>query len=270
MGKALVRRRHSAFAAGLATLAMALGFTAIPADAASRPVLDYVALGDSYAAGQGATPYTDRSCFISRKGYPAIADNLGNVRLDVNAACSGQVVRDVLLDVPETVGGNTDIVTVTVGGNDLGTTNVLLACIPAPESAACLEAVGTARAKLTDGTLATELAAVVAAIHYESPSAKIVLTGYPLLFDPTHPFAGIANPTAEVLNALIANVAVGTGAQYVDVTAAFTDHGVGSAEPWINFNQADLLDPANFHPTGEGYRHGYFASLVGQKAFDRN
>ncbi|WP_426764047.1 hypothetical protein ACP3TD_16420 [Pseudarthrobacter sp. 1G09] len=45
---------------------------------------------------------------------------------------------------------------------------------------------------------------------------------------------------------------------------------IGSAEPWINVSSAGVLDPANFHPNGLGYRHGYYAALVGQGAFELN
>lgn len=267
MARSGVRRRRSAFAAGLATMAMALGFTVIPAEAATTPRIDYVALGDSYAAGVGAAPYTDPTCVLSRKGYPVIADNLRNVELTANAACSGwktfQVRDAALLKVT----GDTDIVTVTAGGNDLESIAILMACVPAPESVECATAQGVAIGKLTDGSLATGLGEIVAAIKSKSPTAKVVFTGYPLLFDPAHPFAGVANPLAGVLNQVIAGVAGGTGSTYVNVAPAFTGHGIGSADPWINYNPANPLDSANFHPNSEGYRHGYFASLASQDAF---
>jgi lysophospholipase L1-like esterase len=245
---------------------MALGFAAVPAQAAPPNQLEYVALGDSYGAGVGAAPYTDPTCDLSRRGYPVIADNLRNVELTANAACSGwktfQVRDAALLKVT----GDTDIVTVTAGGNDLDSIAVLNACVPAPQSVECLTAQGAVVTKL--GSLGTGLTKIVAAIKSKSPTAKVVFTGYPLLFDPSHPFAGVANPLAVALNQVIANVAVGTESTYVDVATAFTGHGIGSADPWINYNPANPLDGANFHPNGEGYRHGYFASLVSQGAFD--
>ena len=264
-----VRRRRPAFAAGLAVMAMALGFTAIPADAAPPTRIDYVALGDSFAAGQGAAPYTDPACFVSRKGYPVIADNLRNVQLTTNAGCSGQVAADVAADALAAVDSGTEIVTVTVGGNDLGTTNVILACLPAP-TPECGGALATVQTKLTDGSLAASLAGVVAAIRTKSLTAKIVFTGYPRLFAPDHPFAAVANPLADALNGVIAGVASGTGSQFVDVSGAFAAHGIGSAEPWINFSAAGVQDPANFHPNSQGYRQGYYASLVKQRAFALN
>ena len=57
MGTLKLRRRRTAWAAGLATLAMAAGLAAVPAQAVDKT--KYIALGDSYAAGQGAGPYLD-------------------------------------------------------------------------------------------------------------------------------------------------------------------------------------------------------------------
>jgi lysophospholipase L1-like esterase len=263
-----VRRRRPAFAAGLATLAMALGFTAVPADAAPPPQLDYVALGDSYASGHGALPYTDLNCFVSQKGYPAIADKLRDVELTLNAGCSGWTMDLVKANLPVSALQEAEIITLTVGANDLNTTTLLLACLSDPSSAACREATAVVTTMLAPGgSFAAELADLVLTIRAIAPDAKVVLTGYPYLFDPSHPFAAVANPLAALLNANIAGVALATGAYYVDVTAAFAGHGVGSADPWLNFNPDNPLDPANFHPTAEGYRHGYFASLVSQNAF---
>jgi lysophospholipase L1-like esterase len=204
---------------------------------------------------------------VSQKGYPALADKLRDVELTLNAGCSGWTIDLVKANLPVTALQEAEVITLTVGANDLNTTTLLLACLTDPSSLACLAAVGDVTAALTDGTFAAELADLVLTIRAIAPDAKIVLTGYPLLFDASHPFAAVANPLAAALNAVIAGVAAATGAQYVDVTAAFAGHEVGSADPWLNFNPDNPLDPANFHPTGEGYRHGYFASLVSQGAF---
>lgn len=266
MGKSALRRRIPALVAGLASLVMASGLAAVPAEAAPSKV-DYVALGDSYAAGQGAVPYTDPTCYVSRRGYPAIADKLPGLEL-TNAACSGQVVADVLLDVQTSVAVGTDLVTVTVGGNDVNTMAILGACLPDPASLTCTGSLAGAQAKLTDGSLATALATLVGAIHAKAPGAKVVLTGYPRLFAPDQQFAPVANPLADILNGLIAGVAANTGAQYVDVATAFNAHGIGSADPWITFDPTNPADPANFHPNGDGYRLGYYASLRSQGVFN--
>ena len=44
---------------------------------------------------------------------------------------------------------------------------------------------------------------------------------------------------------------------YVDVTKRFRNHGIGSSEPWINFDPNNLGDYNNFHPNEKGYEKGY-------------
>lgn len=263
------RRRHPAraVAAALGALMFGAALGVAPAQAAPPDAAQYIALGDSYAAGQGAVPYTDPACLVSKKGYPVIADRMRHLELTANAACSGNSTADVIASLPWTVDADTDLVTVTAGGIDLGTNAILAACSMAPDSFACASAINAAYMKLSDGTVFTNVATMIGTIRAYAPTAKIVVTGYPLLFDPAHPFAPIANPAVEALNGVIAAAAAYSGAQYVDVAAAFAGHGIGSADPWINFNPANLADPANFHPNGEGYRHGYYASLVDQGAF---
>ncbi|MHA7303344.1 SGNH/GDSL hydrolase family protein [Pseudarthrobacter sp. MDT1-22] len=249
---------------------MALGFTAIPAEAAAPPQTDYVALGDSYAAGQGAAPYTDRTCFVSRKGYPVIADNLKGVQLTANAACSGYTIGAVASNLPASVAG-AEVVTITVGGNDLDATGLLATCFAVPD--ACPGAAAVREAVLRDAivnpssnALVQGLAGLSQAVRAQASDARIVFTGYPMLFDPAFPDprAGVVNQLTAGLNDVIRLSAMRSGAEYVDVATAFAGHGIGSAEPWINFNAANILAPANFHPNGEGYRHGYYASLVGK------
>ncbi|MEE2567888.1 SGNH/GDSL hydrolase family protein [Pseudarthrobacter sp. J64] len=263
------RRRNPvrAVAAALGALMFGMALAAVPAQAAPPGAAQYVALGDSYAAGQGAAPYTDPACFVSKKGYPVISDKLRDVELTANAACSGNSTGQVIASLPFAVGPATDVITVTAGGIDLGTNTVLATCAPAPQSFDCASAINAAYTRLGDGTVFTAVATMVATIRAHAPTARLVVTGYPLLFEATHPFAPVANPAVQALNLVIASAATSQGAHYVDVAGAFAGHGIGSADPWINFNPANLADPANFHPNGDGYRHGYYGSLVTQGAF---
>lgn len=116
-----------------------------------------------------------------------------------------------------------------------------------------------------DGSLAEALLGVVTAVKAKAPNAKIVLTGYPLLFDPSQPFAAVANPLTVVLNGVIEGVADNTDSQYVDVAGAFTGHGIGSEDSWINYSLTNPTD--NFHPTAVGYRDGYLAALSDAGAY---
>lgn len=65
------RNQRSTIATGAAALAIVLAAAAVPAQAVSKT--SYVALGDSYAAGQGAGPYLD-GCYRSKNSYAELAD----------------------------------------------------------------------------------------------------------------------------------------------------------------------------------------------------
>ena len=116
---------------------------------------------------------------------------------------------------------------------------------------------------------------MIQSVKAAAPNAKIVVTGYPYLYDPVpldpadpmSVFIYQATQLADGLNASIYRAA-GTDATYVDVTAAFAGHGINSKtnQPWINLDFTNLGSPDNFHPNAEGYE-AYFASLNGAKVY---
>ncbi|WP_309108945.1 SGNH/GDSL hydrolase family protein [Arthrobacter sp.] len=271
-----VRRRRPVFAAGLATVVLAFaGLAAAPAQAAKPPAppLAYVALGDSYAAGQGAEPYLD-SCLRSPSSYPALADASKWVRLVQNAACSGAGGDDVVANQLKRLSPDTDVVTLTVGGNNLDLPALVLAC--STDELACAAALADLQARLTQAILdpassplVADLAATIDAIQAKAPNADVYVTGYPLLFDPAYPDPGLAfavNSLTVMLNMVIENVAEAKDATYVDVTGAFAGHGVGSGDPWFNFDPTNPFDPENLHPNAAGYV-AYYTALANAGAF---
>ncbi|WP_024365627.1 SGNH/GDSL hydrolase family protein [Arthrobacter sp. TB 26] len=269
MGTLKLRRRRTALAAGLATLAMAVGAAAVPAQAVDKTT--YIALGDSYAAGQGAGPYKNNDCYRSENTYSELAADTKAIKLITNAACSGKTTQDVVATQLLQLNKTTELVTITAGGNNLGFGDIVTNCGSAdPDLAgACADASATAAAKIGSGQLAGEVAAMIQSVQAAAPNAKIVVTGYPYLFDPLNlnpadpmtPFILQATALANGLNGSIA-AAVGatdtetTEIQYVDVTAAFTGHGIISADPWIN---GDTGNADSFHPNAKGYLAYYTA-----------
>lgn len=109
---------------------------------------------------------------------------------------------------------------------------------------------------------------MIQSVKSAAPNAKVVVTGYPYLYDPgtlnpTDPmsaFISNAKDLADGLNGAIAGAAGVGGATYVDVTAALAGHGINSANPWINLDLANLGSPDNFHPNARGYE-AYFGAL---------
>ena len=116
-------RRH----AGTALLLM-LAALAAPAVAASAD--NYVALGDSYSSGVGTNSYTlSSSCKRSTYSYPyLLAQQRPNTSLNF-VACSGATTTDVMNNQISAVNSTTNIVTVTIGGNDLGFASIISKCI---------------------------------------------------------------------------------------------------------------------------------------------
>lgn len=285
MAERTARRRQSAFAAGLATVAMALGFTAIPADAAPSPGIDYIALGDSYTAGTGAGAFPALTpCIQTPGGYVDAVGETRRVNLVVNVACHGSLLTQNS-DIPHdyripsvqqqidflitsgALTANTELVSVTAGANDVGVTGVLVTCLTQSPQA-CLAAVQASAAFFPQ--MRTELMAALQRIHSAAPNAEIVVLGYPRLFDPTSPFAQVdpvvltaINTAVDALNDSIeaAVKSSRTGAVFVDVTNRFKGHAVNSDNPWIFFAAPSLapdgslnFDPRNFHPNAAGHR----------------
>lgn len=263
----MIRRSHwlTLLLAVLATVA-GLTVAATPsAEAGGRHSrsLSYVALGDSYAAGFGAGRYVN-DCYQSRRGYPALLDRQTQASLRANASCNGATTRTVLATQLSALSPRTDLVTLTVGGNDLGFATVATTCAPGP-SVACQAAINAALALLAPqptgpSVLATRLGGTYGAVAAAAPRAEILVTGYPILFEP--PVAGqqnaavvlALNSATAALNATIkatveVTAAAGVEITYVDVAGGFTGHGIGSRHPWVQASGPEAL-----HPTARGYR----------------
>jgi lysophospholipase L1-like esterase len=261
-----LRRRTVRLAGVLAALALA-GLTAAPASADRFD--SYVALGDSYAAGQGTGQYAD-TCFRSGQGYPALLDAARKISLTGNEACSGATTRTVRADQIPSLSKKVDLVTVTAGGNDLDSIGALDTCSRDPGQG-CMDALAvraavlhTALSNPAASPFFQEYVAMLTDIKAKAPRADIYVTGYPLLFEPgASPAADPINGLTQQLNAVIAKAArAADGGRskvtYVDVSRAFAGHGIGSTQPWI-VGLPESLE--SFHPTADGYTQGYAASI---------
>ena len=201
-------------AAGIALLAAPAAFAAptddSSADAADAP--EYVALGDSYSAGFGLVPFSDEpaaGCFQALANYPhRIAESLG-LTLD-DRTCSGAVTANIR-DVEQvtatgasapvqsaSLSETTDVVTLTIGGNDLGFADIATSCVAASpvgpllldDSAANCRSLYVADAggfevdilkDRIDTIVAPALDATFALIAEKAPNADVVVVGYPAI-----------------------------------------------------------------------------------------
>lgn len=238
----------------VASLVVAVGLAVGVASPASAATSTYVALGDSYAAGQGAGSYTNTSCHVSRKSYPARLDADASIQLVAQAACSGSSTAEVISQQIPKVPTTATHVTLTVGGNDVGFTNVMQWCFILVSTSRCTKAIAAGDAMVDNGTVAARVAATVDAIQARAPGAKVIVTGYPKLFAPTvtRRFAQQVNASTADLNAAIRAGVASAGGVFVDMEAVFATHGIGSSSSWIN-DWRWLNASAAFHPNASGY-----------------
>lgn len=231
------------------------GPVAAAPEATSSPVTKYVALGDSIAAGQGGGGYVD-TCLRSPAGYPALLDAEPKVNLLRNAACTGASISDVTATQLEQVNRGTTLVTVTVGANNVDLPAIYAACVSGLPTPECVAALIAAETYLLSGQLQAELAALLASISAQAPRATIVVTGYPIPFEPgLSEVTDIVNQLVAGLNTSLSTTVAAVAAQGVTVVFApvdFSGHVFGSAGvPWIG---VDPADPVTFlHPTPAGY-----------------
>jgi lysophospholipase L1-like esterase len=276
----LTRHPAIAIAALLAVSAAAPVLAAAPASAsvASSPAASsarYVALGDSYSAGLGAGHDIGSSgaCDRSRAAYSALWAKAEDPASYVSVACSGATTNSMVRHQLGALSKSTTLVSLTIGGNDVGFQHVLQTCILSSNAkcARVIAAAGHAAAHKLPGHLLRALAAIRAA----APAAKVVVLGYPQLFDLAHPACidGLShidevhlNQAAAVLDATIAATARKSGDVFGSVRATFTArHRLCGGASWIHgiafFNLHE-----SFHPTATGQALGYLPVFVKKAA----
>lgn len=233
---------------------------------AAPSALGYVALGDSFTAGQGAPPYANdgTACLRSKRlSYPTVAALVSPYRLIANNACSGASTEDVpaqLLAVDPGV----SLVTMTVGGIDAGSNIVLAACAPDPASPVCLGAIDASVAQL--GVLAPKLVATYTIVATTLPNATVAVLSYPRQFKPgISPLGDVLNTATDALNAVIAGSVAAMATErvrYVDAAQEFAGHGIGDRLSYFAFDPLNPVATANFHPNALGNVLGYARALA--------
>ncbi|WFE29103.1 SGNH/GDSL hydrolase family protein [Solwaraspora sp. WMMD791] len=241
--------------------ANAAGTTGVTSAADDR---QYVALGDSYSSGVGAPPYHDGDCKQSTHSYAAQYAAAHPAMSFGFAACSGATTDDVIAHQLGFLGPDTKLVTITVGGDNLGFTSTLETCIEALHDSTCKAAIDKALAYVAT-TLPGKLKQVYGDILAAAPNAKLVVLGYAQLFAPSFCLEapldatrrGWINDAAVQLNKAIEAIAKTYGV-FAPVDDLFTSHRVCSETPWLN-GVTKLKDA--FHPNLDGYTGGYLKAL---------
>lgn len=252
-------------ATGLAALMMA-GLLVVPAAHAAAPpsqddrepalaIGHYAALGDSFAAGPFILPQDPRppGCARSTRNYPALLAASLNVAEFTDVTCSMARIDHMTSAQSVPLGSNppqfdalrpdTDLVTVTISGNDIGFTNIIVTCgrlsVTDPQGEPCRQAATTDGTDIYHQRIAAaepKLAAVLSGIRERSPDALVVLVGYLRILPPQGgcwPLVPIArgdvaylDGVQQQLNAMMARQAAAHGALFVDAYAHSLGHDI--------------------------------------------
>lgn len=284
--------KRSSVLLGTAALLAASALTG-PAGAQSAATYpQYTALGDSYAAGAGVPNSSGGSCMRSDHNYGSLVATALGVADYRDVTCSGAKTAHLSAaqsdDAPtqlNAVTADTDLVTLTMGGNDLGTSvlgvvDVIGACLVAGVTdwlgEPCHDVYADRR--FDPGTWSwvwendqliaridatgPQLAAEIRKIKAKAPGAKVLLVGYPSVF-PDNEWTCFGKQPLAVgdvaylrgiivrLNAMLAGTAAANGATYVDAFTPTKGHDICSDQRWI-----EGLIPGSpavpFHPNAAG------------------
>jgi len=251
----------------LVTAALAgLGAFCAAGPASASGTVSYVALGDSYSSGDGAGNYSDGACLESANAYPVLWHNAHGGTF-TNETCAGATTADVMSSQLGPLSASTTLVSVTIGGNDVGFSSVMETCVLQGNSA-CVGAVQRAESQ-AQASLPGSLDNVLAAIAARAPGAKVVVLGYPEFYDLAKSSRCIGlsttkrtylNQGADVLDGVIQAAAGRHGDAYVDVRPFFAGHQIcDSGSYLISVDWLNLLD--SYHPNASGQRNGYLPAL---------
>ncbi|NUP39539.1 MAG: SGNH/GDSL hydrolase family protein, partial [Streptomyces sp.] len=239
--------------------------------------VDYVALGDSYTSGPGIPTQVDANCARSDHNYPSLVAAAGHYTGFTDVSCGGattvQMWQAQGTNPPQldAVTRDTDLVTLQIGGNDVGFGSIIATCaglsVTAPAGSPCKDhygASGTDQLTVDVAQTAPKVAQVLRAIHRQSPHARVVVVGYPdLLPDqgpgcfPAVPFAAGDVPylrdTEKRLNAMLRAEALLGGASYVDTYGPTVGHDMCTA-PGVRWIEplAPAAPAAPAHPNAAG------------------
>ena len=265
---------HRSLRAACALIAC-VGGLATTAGAASAKTLDIVIAGDSYSSGVGASG-SSGTCIRSPRTWGQVYAQLARAKgLTVNVnnqACGGAVVANLYQQI-NAVTPDTDLVVLTIGGNDVGFANIVVQCFTPliSDPARCKQAIDQGKAKVP-GVQTAALAALQTLKSKLRPGGKVVVASYPYLANPSHYILrGLLNSydtgagarqLGDLGDQAVINAANQANAEagydlvtFVPTKDRFVGHEpnqdpyVDNPNRWVN--EFDLAGP--YHPNDKGY-----------------
>ncbi|KAB2381340.1 SGNH/GDSL hydrolase family protein [Actinomadura montaniterrae] len=237
----------------------------------------YVALGDSMASGPLIPDITGNvGCGRSTRNYAHdLASAMGLNLADVT--CSGASTKHMTQSQSTSVAGvdtgtvppqfdaltaDTSLVTLTIGGNDVGLVGVAQNCATLDPTATPCK--GTYEAQVAQRTAEFEpkLSAVLDGIRQRSPNARIVVTGYGLYIKPNGCWpvqpvlptdANFLQGAVNSMNAVIKRQAEAHGDTYIDLVTPSAGHDScqSASQRWLE-GYVPVHAAAPLHPNASG------------------
>ncbi len=234
------------------------------ASAAAAP--QYVALGDSYSSGVGTRVFYEESgeCDRSPDAYGPKVAAADGYTLSFQA-CSGAKTPEVNSKQLGTLSSSTSLVTITIGGNDAGFSNVIINCaLYYFTSGSAISEANTFIKNSLPGLLET----TYKDLRAKATTAKVIVLGYPKLFTAEGKTCNVnfltsgnekkMNESAELLDSVIKARAEAAKFTFINPTKAFESHEVCSSSEWLNGQSNPLSE--SYHPNVSGQAE--FTSLV--------
>ena len=251
------------------TLGLAAAITGTGTSATAAPSVRYVALGDSYSSGVGAGD-ENGSCDQSPYAYGPLWASANSPVSFTFAACSSATTSSVISSQLSSLSASTTLVSITIGGNDVGFSSIMETCILGSTSA-CESAVSQAE-QYASTTLPGNLSALFADIKAGAPNAKVVVLDYPDFYDLSVPVClGLSSADHQALDSgindldgVIQTAADNAGFYFADVRTQFSGHELGcrcgTAGGWGKAKARRLLTPCHYqsiaHPWACGKPRG--------------
>jgi lysophospholipase L1-like esterase len=253
---------------------------------AAAPPLVYVAMGDSYAAGSLVLPQTELfTCARSGINYASLIAKQVHPKAFRDVTCGSAQTTHFANPQPGNVFGtaapqydalsnDTTLVTVGIGGNDIGLVGLAVSCInllPQGLGTSCKAtntAGGVDKLARSIDAFAPTYGTVIEQIRQRSPHAKILMVGYPtgIKKGGCWPVVPVWSTDADYLQAALtrlnlrmAEQAQAHGATYVDLATPSIGHDMckGIATRWIEGLIPSI--PTNglvpLHPNAAGLRN---------------
>lgn len=254
----------------------------------TQPTAKYVAMGDSYSSGEGNPSFeygTDTSsvneCHRSPKAYPRLLQDELSLDSMSFVACSGATTQNVLYGGSGIGGWNegpqvdklsasTEVVTITIGGNDVGFADYAYACTITLCGPTTFD-YDTIMDAINDSDFFLDLSETYETILDQAPNAEVYVVNYPYLATENSDVCGTIDMTGawavqSQLNAVIEDAVDDVAVTTLSTKIHYVDSNqVGSpftGKHYCNGGDSDfygLYWPDNteysFHPNSSGQEH---------------